>query len=122
MGAASEVARCVRKKKRRIKPISVRELYALIVGEAGVSPDYFMRDMTCDEAADFVIGFDRRQRGAWERARIGWYILCAGGEIQSPQDIYSFPWDKQPKSVSVKEINRLRKKAKEYEKTMNNGK
>lgn len=75
--------------------------------------------MTGDEAADFLQGFRRRSREMWEASRIGWYVLCASSKIQSPQDLYHFPWDPKPKKTSKKEIDRLRQKAKAFEAELN---
>lgn len=97
----------------------MRELYALIVGEGGVAPEYFMNVMTGDEAADFVQGFHRRSREMWEAQRIGWFIQCASDKIKSPEELYRFPWDKKPKATNKRAIEALRRKAKAYEAELN---
>lgn len=91
----------------------MRELYALIVGEAGVSPQYFLSMMTPDEAADFLEGYRRRQREAWERARIGWFMQVSDAEGKEMTDIFPFEWDrkKQTKRVSKRQLDKLRSRA-----------
>lgn len=91
----------------------MRELYALIVGEAGVSPQYFLSIMTPDEAADFLEGYRRRQREAWERARIGWFMQVSDAEGKEMTDIFPFEWDKkkQTKRVSKRQLDKLRSRA-----------
>lgn len=91
----------------------MRELYALIVGEAGVSPQYFLSMMTPDEAADFLEGYRRRQREAWERARIGWFMQVSDAEGKEMTDIFPFEWDKKKctKRVSKRQLDKLRSRA-----------
>lgn len=91
----------------------MRELYALIVGEAGIDPRYFLREMSPDEAADFLEGYRRRSRQMWEVARHGWMMLVADTKGQSKEEIFPFPWDPKPKRkrVTKKQRDALRKKA-----------
>lgn len=111
------------KKKVRGKPLSVRELYALIVGEAGIDPNYFLRAMTSDEAADFLEGYRRRDRVAWEIARIGWWLQVADRD-KTIMERFPLEWDPQPKRkrTTRKEQDALRQRAAEFAKIMNNGK
>lgn len=90
----------------------MRELYALIVGEAGIDPRYFLREMSPDEAADFIEGYRRRERQSWERARVGWMTQVAA-EGKSATDIFPLPWDEKPKQnrVTKKQRDELRQKA-----------
>lgn len=91
----------------------MRELYALIVGEAGVDPRYFLREMSPDEAADFLEGYRRRDRQMWEVARHGWMMQVADTKGQGVTEIFPFPWDPKPKvkRVTKKQREALRKKA-----------
>lgn len=98
----------------------MRELYALIVGEAGISPEYFLRKMSPDEAADFLEGYRRRQREAWERARIGWWMQVGDTEGKEMTDIFPFDWDvkKKKKRVTKKQRDELRRKAEAIAQTL----
>lgn len=101
----------------------MRELYALIVGEAGISPNYFLRAMTADEAADFLEGYRRRDRVAWEVARVGWWMQVTERN-KTMMELFPFEWDPQPKRkrTTRKEQDALRQRAAEFAKMMNNGK
>lgn len=69
--------------------------------------------MSPDEAADFVEGYRRRSRNAWERARIGWWMQVADKQGREMRDVFPFEWDKRPKQkrVSKKQRDDLRLKA-----------
>lgn len=103
----------------------MRELYALIVGEAGIDPRYFLHEMTSQEAADFVEGYRRRHRTAWEIARVGWYLNVSNRD-KSMMELFPFGWDDKPKEkrVTRKDRDALRAKAAEFAKILNekNGK
>lgn len=103
----------------------MRELYALIVGEAGVEPRYFFEKMTADEAADFLEGYRRRGRESWEIARRGWWnIACLLGSIKDGaeiEELFPFPWDtpRKKKRMSKKELVKMRQHAKDTETLIN---
>lgn len=90
----------------------MRELYALIVGEAGIDPRYFLHSMTADEAADFLEGYRRRTRVMWEVARVGWY-LNVSERNKDMTELFPFAWDEKPKAkrVTKKQQDDLRKRA-----------
>lgn len=90
----------------------MRELYALLVGEAGIDPRYFMHEMTAPEAADFLEGYRRRSRDAWERARVGWYVSVSHGG-KSLEEMFPFEWDKKEPATKLTKRRRdaLRQKA-----------
>lgn len=98
-----------------------------MVGEGGVSPDYFLDHMTLTEVRYFLEGLERRKRDAWEQTRILGYIIAQVNSTKKlkQSDILSFPWDKETinkkKIVTVPdtEIERLRNKAKQVEQTLN---
>jgi hypothetical protein len=93
--------------------MSARELYALIVGEAGIDPRYFLHEMSSDEAADFLEGYRRRPRQAWECAREGWMLQIVNTEGREKTEIFPFAWDEKPKKkrVTKKQRDALRRKA-----------
>ena len=78
----------------------MRELYALLVGEAGIDPRYFLHEMSSHEAADFLEGYRRRERGAWERARVGWFTNV-NHQGKSLTDIFPFEWDEKEKAPRI---------------------
>lgn len=92
----------------------MRELYALLVGEAGIDPRYFLREMTPCEAADYLEGYKRRQRSDWERSRIGWFIAVNDGKgNKDMKELFPFAWDPKPRRARVTQRQReeLRRRA-----------
>lgn len=92
----------------------MRELYALVVGEAGVDPRYFLREMTPSEAADYIEGYKRRQRSDWERSRVGWFIAVNDGKgNKDMKEMFPFAWDPKPRRTRVTKRQRdeLRRRA-----------
>lgn len=69
--------------------------------------------MSPDEAADFVEGYRRRGRQAWERHRIGWWLQVADAKGKEMREIFPFDWDARPKKqrVTQKQREELRRKA-----------
>ena len=81
--------------------------------------------MTFGEVETFLIGFNRRNRDAWEQTRIIGYIIAQANSTKQLEqtDILRFPWDKETTDkdthVSDEEMKRLREKAKLFEQTYN---
>lgn len=101
-------------------------MYSRVVGEGGVSPDYFFNNMTFGEVLFFLKGFEIRKHDAWEQTRLLGYITAQvnSAKVLSPTDILSFSWDNEVKTkkdigVSDNEIKRLREKAKRVERQLN---
>ena len=98
-------------------------MYERVVGEGGVSPSYFLDKMTFGEVEAFLIGFNRRNREAWEQTRVIGYIIAQSNSTKQLEhtDILRFPWDeeidKKEARVSDEEMKRLREKAKQIERT-----
>lgn len=99
--------------------MNAHELYQLIVGEGGCSPDYFFNRMGISEAKDYVIGLNRRYRQDWERTRMGVQVFH---KVQTGKDLdLEFPWEIQEKpEATEEEMKALRDKARAMEKLMNN--
>ena len=94
-----------------------------MVGEGGITPSYFLDKMTLGEVESFLVGFDRRNRDAWEQTRMLGYIIAQANSSKklNRTDILRFPWDEEtsePSRVSDEERNRLREKAKLMEQYM----
>ena len=94
----------------------------MVVGEGGVSPEYFMRRMSVAEVKDYIKGLNRRHRQTWEQTR----LLCrfvygaAGGKNFE----MALPWDNEDedeerKEATPEEMAALRERAREMEKAMN---
>lgn len=93
----------------------MRELYALIVGEYGCDPRYFLREMSPNEAADYVEGARRRSRPMYEASRIGWWVQAMNPDGRTMQELFPFEWDPKPKNKRVTKRQRddLRRRAAE---------
>lgn len=102
--------------------MTAHEVYQLVVGEGGVSPEYFMRRMSVAEVRDYIKGLNRRHRQAWEQTR----LLCrfvhgAGGgkNFNLP-----FSWDdengeqEEKREATPEELAALRARAREMEKKL----
>ncbi|MGN0208592.1 MAG: hypothetical protein ACI397_03995 [Paludibacteraceae bacterium] len=72
----------------------------MIVGEGGISPDYFLRRMQWWEVQRYLAGLRRRQRPLWENTRwLGHMIakmLCGRNIPSDLQEFYEFPWETEP--------------------------
>lgn len=81
------------------------------MGRGGVSPTHFFYEMTFGECAAYLRGLERRDRMAWEQARMAGSAM--GAKIK-------LPWDNERSAealkVDKKEIDRIREIAKKFEK------
>lgn len=80
-----------------------------------------MREMCPNEAADFLEGYRRRGRNAWEVARAGWQ-LTIDAKGKSVTELFPLPWDTAPakkKRTTKKEMDALRQRAQEIAKKIN---
>nr|WP_317473164.1 hypothetical protein [Bacteroides hominis (ex Liu et al. 2022)]MDV6156499.1 hypothetical protein [Bacteroides hominis (ex Liu et al. 2022)] len=117
----------IKKKDSSEETCSVRELYARVVGEGGVAPDYFLDKMTLAEVRCFLEGLIRRNRESWEQTRIVAYVIAQANSTRDlePSDVLCFPWDvkeeKGQTTVTDEEMEMLREKAKLIEKEINHG-
>lgn len=70
-------------------------MFALLVGEYGVSPDYVLYRMEPFEAAALLGNVDMVHRDDWERTRLLAYITAQANSTKtlSPADVLPLPWD-----------------------------
>ena len=75
-----------------------------MVGEGGMSPEYFLHHLTLSEATDYVQGQDRRHRQSWEQTRVLANIIskCFTG---ASLDDWKFPWEKDSPTSTLDEID-----------------
>ena len=80
-------------------------LYEIIVGEGGISPDYFLHRMEWWEIRHFLRGLQRRYRTLWEQARWQNFVHCKilGASIEEQQDLAVFPWERTPEQEAEDE-------------------
>lgn len=76
------------------------------------------------EVESFIDGLNRRNRESWEQTRLLGFIIAQSNSTKTLKqtDILRFTWDEEEKkdtSVTDKEMQRLRAKAKEVESQLN---
>lgn len=104
------------KKKR----LTIRELYQILVVEAGISPEYVLDKMQMYEIPAILERLSFRYRDSWEQTRMIMYVIAQGNSKKklTPSDLLSFPWDQEsgvhPAAPSEGEMEKLREKAKQY--------
>lgn len=85
-----------------------------MVGEGGLSPEYFFDKMSAVETQDYIDGLALRRRTAWEVGREIMRVTAAAAGCK--QFDFPLPWDKERKAEAeapdAKELARLRAKAK----------
>lgn len=88
-----------------------------MVGEAGVPPAYFFRQMSTAEIEDVLQGVARRERAGWEQTRIlaGLYYGAKTGEELR----WRFPWDEREPEPTAEEMDELRQRARRMEQFIN---
>lgn len=93
-----------------------------MVGEAGLSPQYFKRELTFSEARLIIQGLQRRYRPTYESARM--LHGCIGGLFAKDYKLPEFPWDHELKHrdtshPSHDEIRQLMQEAQDMERRLN---
>jgi hypothetical protein len=89
----------------------------------GISPQYFLDEMSFDEMESLLIADRDRSRRELERDRMNWfYTVIAPGmsKAKTPEDILKFDWEK--KTVEPRKLNKdqFEKKSNEAEQWLNN--
>ena len=78
-------------------------MYELLVGEIGYNRVEFLRELRLWEIRAIVRGYRRRAALTWEPARFQSFVwLSARGAkmIKKPQDVVTFPWEKEAEPIS----------------------
>lgn len=106
------------------KKVTISELYALIVLEAGIAPDYFLDSMQMYEVKAVLENLQYKNKTSWEQARMISYIIAQTNSTKqlSPTDIMKFDWDEAKEkdtSISKDDIARLQAKANQFINTQN---
>ena len=94
-------------------------MYALIVLEAGIAPDYFLDSMQMYEVKAVLENLQYKNKTSWEQARIA---QTNSTKQLSPTDIMKFDWDEAKEkdtSISKDDIARLQAKANQFINTQN---
>lgn len=97
----------------------VSDLYALLVVEGNISPEYFLDKMQMYELPVMLTHFYKRKKEEWEQTRLLAYVVAQSNSTKKLKmtDIMSFSWDNEIEkdtSISKEEIARLKDKAKQF--------
>ena len=81
----------------------------------GISPEYFLDEMSTDEMSSLLKVDNAKNREEWERIRMGWYysIIAPGmSKVQSPEDLIKFSWEREDREIKGRKYSKeeLRKK------------
>lgn len=82
--------------------ISLGEIYGIMVS-SGISPGYFLDQMSFDEIAEIFNQIDKIRQEKWEQIRqLAYYsVLPHTKKIKKPSDLFRLPWDSKPKKAEV---------------------
>ena len=112
---------------KKKKSLTVTEIYQTLVIQCGLSPDYVLDKMQMYEVQPLITSMHLKHRDSWEQSRMIAYIIAQVNSRKklNPTDIIKFAWDNEEEmnketSMSNEDIERLRKKAKEYSLKINN--
>jgi hypothetical protein len=72
----------------------------MLVVSGGISPDYFLDEMTTWEIEGVLKAIESERRNDWERCRLSgfWQLLSMGAKLKSPKDLITFTWEKNEES------------------------
>jgi hypothetical protein len=75
--------------------------------EGGISPDYFLDEMTDWELEAIASATNKRERGEWERCRFLAYVTACsmGAKIKTPQDLIKFQWEESTPEYKPGKLN-----------------
>jgi hypothetical protein len=97
-------------------------LYGLVVS-LGISPEYFLDEISFDEINALIDRDNKKVQNEWEKARIGWYysLISAGlSKAQKPEDLMKFSWEDIKKEAKVLSKEEVENKTKQAEQWLNN--
>lgn len=93
----------------------------VVVGECGISPEYFYNSLTYREAYLIMKGNARRARPALEAARM--VHGCIGKLFSRDYKLPEFPWDNEhrtkPADYTQEQIDEMRQQAAQFAQQLN---
>ena len=107
-------------------------LYAVVVVQCGISPDYFLDRMQWYEVEACLKGLELSERTGWEQTRYICYLVAQVNSSRQikPSDVLKFEWDGkadgksdgEEKPISAEEFERMKRKAAEMEAKLSSNK
>lgn len=100
--------------------MTAHEVFRVVCGQGGCSPEYFMDRMGISEAREYMEGVHLRRREGWEQTRVlcGVLIKVMTGEDSEIR----LPWDDEMEDVDMdneNDLEELRLKAERMEEFFN---
>lgn len=85
----------------------------------GISPEYFLDEMSFDEIAELLKVKNDQEKRELEKERLSWFHLyrAMGSDVQSPERVQRFGWEKkvkEGKKLTEEEKRTKAEKAKKY--------
>ena len=70
----------------------------------GISPDYFLDEMSFDEIAELLKIKNEQEKRLLERDRLNWFhtYRAFGSDVKSPEMVQRFEWEGKPKKEGKK--------------------
>ena len=99
--------------------MTAHEVFRIVCGQGGCSPEYFMDRMGIGEAREYMEGVMMRQRSGWEQTRVLSEILI---KVMTGEDNHiPLPWDDETEDEETTEedLEELRMKAERMEDYLN---
>ena len=100
--------------------MTAHEVFRVVCGQGGCSPEYFMDRMSISEAREYMEGVMMRDRAGWEQTRVMSEILI---KVMTGEDHHiPLPWDDDwvdNEETTEDDLEELRLKAERMEALMN---
>ncbi len=101
--------------------MTAKEIYAILVLDAGIPPEYVLDKMAFYEVDAILEKLYYRHRESWDQTRFISYVMAQSHSTKriKPADLVKFPWDKDQdepanSSINQEDIERLKKESEEY--------
>ena len=101
--------------------MTAHEVFRVVCGQGGCSPEYFMDRMSISEAREYMEGVFMRERAGWEQTRMMSELLI---KVMTGEDHHiPLPWDdeREEDETTEEDLEELRMKAERMEALMNGG-
>lgn len=97
------------------------------MGGGGVSPSYFLDEMSWQEIDAYLMGMEEAERNSWDQTRLIMYAVAQSNSRKRlrPKDVLPLPWDNEkPKDDDIDwaEVERMRAEIKLEELKLNGSK
>lgn len=85
----------------------------------GISPEYFLDEMSFDEITELLKVKNDQEKRELEKERLSWFHIyrAMGNDVQSPERVQRFGWEKkvkEGKKLTEEEKRTKAEKAKKY--------